>query len=89
MCLMIKFLWDNNRLTEKDSCLLMNGDPSFRKSGCRLSGTGKENSYMHIQNGGSPKTLKGMMMMVMMLEAASKAYEEWLSFVEQREEDER
>ena len=45
----------------------MNGDPSFRKSGCRLSGTGKENSYMHIQNGGSPKTLKGMMMMMIMM----------------------
>ena len=45
----------------------MSGDPSFRKSGCRLSGTGKENSYMHVQNGASPKTLKGMMMMMMIV----------------------
>ena len=45
----------------------MSDDPSFRKSGCRLSGTGKENSYMHIQYGGSPKTLKEMMTMIMMM----------------------
>ena len=67
MWLMFYFFLDNNRLTEKDSCLLMSDVPSFRKSGCRLSGTEKENSYMHVQNGGSPNTSKIMMMMMMMM----------------------
>ena len=67
MWLMFYFFLDNNRFTEKDSCLSMNGDPSFRKSGCRLSGTGKENSYMHVQNGGSPNTSKRMMMVMMLM----------------------